>query len=226
MRKKTCTKNTRRKNFKKRAEINKAVELVRPLTAANIPVYAVLGNHDYAMMTRDDVKLEWLAEEVSKSLEAAGVEVLDNEAAPLPLPENRARTQGGEDGKAPLYVVGVGDKFARNDNPALALSRVPKETPRLALMHNPDSFAVFPAGTAPLALAGHTHGGQIRLPFTPEWSWMFLVSADEVYADGWIDGYGQSGNRLYVNRGIGFSLVPIRINCQPEVTLFTLRRAK
>ncbi len=72
-----------------RAEINKAVELVRPLTAANIPVYAVLGNHDYAMMTRDDVKLEWLAEEVSKSLEAAGVEVLDNEAAPLPLPENR-----------------------------------------------------------------------------------------------------------------------------------------
>lgn len=178
------------------------------------------------MMTRDDVRLEWLAEEVSKTLDAAGVKVPDNEAAPLPLPENRAQPQDGEDGKPPLYIVGVGDKLARHDDPARALNRVPKETPRLALMHNPDSFAKFLTGTAPLALAGHTHGGQIRLPFMPEWSWMSLVSADEVHADGWIDGYGQSGNRLYVNRRIDFSLVPIHISCQPEVTLFTLRRAK
>jgi predicted MPP superfamily phosphohydrolase len=44
-----------------------------------------------------------------------------------------------------------------------------------------------------------------------------------VYGDGWIKNYGKQGNNLYVNRGIGFSDIPIRINCPPEVTLFTLR---
>ena len=89
------------------------------------------------------------------------------------------------------------------------------------MMHNPNSFEAFPAGSAPLAVAGHTHGGQVRLPGTPEWSWLTFVKEDEVHADGWIDGYGSPHNRLYVNRGIGFSGVPLRINCMPEVSLFT-----
>ena len=65
----------------------------------------------------------------------------------------------------------------------------------------------------------------IRLPFTPEWSWITFRLEDEVHADGWIDGYGAPGNRLYVNRGIGFSVLPIRINCPPEITMFTLSGA-
>ena len=45
--------------------------------------------------------------------------------------------------------------------------------------------------------------------------------------DGWVDGwFGEPGNRLYVNRGIGFGTVPIRTNCPPEVTVFTLHSAK
>ena len=91
-------------------------------------------------------------------------------------------------------------------------------------MHEPDSFAAFPANAAPLALAGHTHGGQIRIPFTDDWSWMSLFVNEKVRADGWISDFGQAGNRLYVNRGIGFSSFPIRINCRPELTVFTLRR--
>lgn len=91
------------------------------------------------------------------------------------------------------------------------------------MMHNPDTFGRLPPSSAPLAVAGHTHGGQIRIPFTPEWSWITFKSEDEVHADGWIDDYGAPGNRLYVNRGIGFSVVPIRINAPPEITMFTLR---
>lgn len=53
---------------------------------------------------------------------------------------------------------------------------------------------------------------------------MSLVKSHEVQADGWIAGYGQAGNRLYVNRGVGFTYVPVRINCPPELTMFTLRR--
>jgi hypothetical protein len=49
------------------------------------------------------------------------------------------------------------------------------------------------------------------------------VKGEKVHVDGWIDGYGQPRNRLYVNRGIGFSKAPIRINCRPELTISTLR---
>jgi hypothetical protein len=88
-------------------------------------------------------------------------------------------------------------------------------------MHNPETFAAIPDVGA-IALAGHTHGGQIRIPFTPEWTLLTYVAGDRVHADGWIEDYGEPSNRLYVNRGIGFSLLPLRINCPPEITLFTL----
>jgi predicted MPP superfamily phosphohydrolase len=70
-------------------------------------------------------------------------------------------------------------------------------------------------------VAGHTHGGQVRLPFTPDWSWLELVS--DLPADGFVDGYGEPRNQLYVSRGVGFSVVPVRLNCRPELTVFTLR---
>ena len=207
--------------------IGKVTDMLRPLVAAGIPTYAVLGNHDYGMMTPHDLKQEWLARLLRQSLEGAGVRVLDNAAAALPSPAARPNGSQAETttGEPPLYVVGIGSHFAQHDNPAVALSQVPTKAPRLVFMHNPDSFIQLPAGAAPLALAGHTHGGQIRIPFTPEWSWPSLVSDNQIHGDGWIDGYGQPGNRLYVNRGIGFSYVPIRINCPPELTMFTLRRA-
>jgi uncharacterized protein len=194
------------------SEINTAIELVRPLPAAGIPTYAVLGNHDYGMKHKDGNPDVAQAAKLTESLEAAGVQVLENEAVALTNQET------------PLYLVGIGSHWANNDKPAVALAKVPDKVPRFVMMHHPESFEAFPANTAPVAVAGHTHGGQIRLPFTPEWSWLTFVREDKVHVDGWIEGYGSPGNRLYVNRGIGFSIVPIRINCPPEVTLFTLRR--
>lgn len=119
-------------------------------------------------------------------------------------------------------MVGVGSHYANNEDPQRALAHIPDDAARIVLMHNPDSFAAFPAGTAPLALAGHTHGGQIRLPWASDWSWMGMLDNNEVHADGWIEGYGNRDNKLYVNRGIGFSMIPVRLNAAPEVTLFTL----
>lgn len=68
-------------------------------------------------------------------------------------------------------------------------------------------------------------GGQIRLPFTPHWSWLNYRKGEKAHADGLIADpqFGQPGNHLYVNRGIGSSEFPIRINCMPEITLFTLK---
>lgn len=206
-------------------EIREAVELVRPLVAAGIPTIAVLGNHDYSLDERDDPRNEVLAEQLRMALEAAGVRVLRNEAVALPPPVNLRAAQPSP--ASALYVAGVGPRWAGEDDPAAAIAQVPAGAAYLVLMHNPDSFAAIPAGRAPVALAAHTHGGQIRVPFTPDWSWLTIVNrGDVVHADGWIaPGFGAPRNRLYVNRGIGFSDVPVRINCAPELTLLTLRRA-
>ena len=204
-------------------EINKAIEIVRPLVKAGIPTYAVLGNHDYGMDAKNAPVDVQLATKVHEALVAAGVQVLENEAVRLALPRNPNQTVARTGGELPLYLVGIGDHWANQDKPTFAVAQVPRGASRLVFMHNPDSFEPLPPGTAPLAMAAHTHGGQVRIPFLPEWSWMSFVKEDEIHADAWISGYGQSGNKLYVNRGIGFSIIPIRINCPPEITLFTLR---
>lgn len=200
--------------------VRRAARLLAPLGAAGIPAVAVLGNHDYAMDVPGVYKSTWLAEQVRAALGGAGVRVLHNTATPLPAPP----TCGADSGRDALYVVGIGPHLPHEDRPRDALLHLDPRAPRIVLMHNPDSFAALPADSAPVALAGHTHGGQIRLPFLPHWSWRALRSADAVHTDGWIEAaYGRPGNALYVNRGIGFSDLPIRLNCPPEITYFTLR---
>ena len=193
-------------------EIEKAVSIVKPLVEAGIPTYAVLGNHDYGMSGKNAEPGTKLASSLESDLEAAGIVVLENESAAMQL----------SDSDEPLYLAAVDSLWADQDNVEAALADIPEGSPRVALMHNPDSFELFPANTAPLAVAGHTHGGQMRIPNSPQWSWLRFTQSDKVYADGWAKGYGKPGNNLYVNVGIGMSIVPLRIFCPPEMTLFTL----
>ena len=193
-------------------EIEKAVSIVKPLVDAGIPTYAVLGNHDYGMSSKTADPGEQLAGNLQTALEAAGITVLENESIAMQL------SSSGE----PLYLAAVDSLWANQDNVDAALTGIPESSPRVALMHNPDSFELFPPNTAPLAVAGHTHGGQMRIPNSPQWSWLRFTQKDKVYADGWARGYGQPGNNLYVNVGIGMSIVPLRIFCPPEITFFTL----
>ena len=193
-------------------EINTAVDIVRPLVEAGIPTYAVLGNHDYGMSSKKAEPKVKEAERLVTALEAAGIEVLQNESVPLQL-SNSSQT---------LYLVGVDSLWADRDDVDLALSTLLDSSPRITMMHNPDSFEQFPANSAPLAVAGHTHGGQIRIPGLPQWSWLRFTQKDKVYADGWAKGFGEPNNRLYVNPGIGMSFAPVRLFCPPELTFFTL----
>lgn len=195
------------------AVVREAVALVEPLGASGIPVMAVLGNHDYSLAKEDDQPREDLAAYLASSLEAAGITVLENEAVPV------ADAGGG----AGLWVVGVGSEWAGRSRPEAARDGVPVGAAHLVLMHNPVAFRDLRAGSGGLTLAAHTHGGQVRLPFLPSTSWLDIARPREVVADGWaVDSIGAPGNSLYVNRGVGFSALPVRIRCQPELTILTL----
>nr|WP_274388141.1 metallophosphoesterase [Salsipaludibacter albus] len=191
------------------AQVDRVLELLDPLLASGIPTYAVLGNHDYAAGGAD---------EVARALEGVGVQVLRNQAVAVPGPTPDADQQ--------LYVVGVGP-----DRPDLvdidaALADVPDTAPRIVLMHNPTVFNRMPAGTAPLTMAGHTHCGQVAMPLMPHWSYLGLTAEEAIVADGWApDDLGATGNRLFVTCGIGFSMMPLRINAPPQVAFFDLRPA-
>jgi len=198
------------------AEIEEAVSIMQPLVDADIPVYAVLGNHDYGMSAQAADPATQLASKLEVALEEAGIVVLENESVAMSLPNSTES----------LYVAAVDSRWANQADVTEALSGIPENAPRIALMHNPDSFEAFPANTAPLALAGHTHGGQIRVPGMPQWSWLRFSQKDKVYSDGWAIDYGNAGNDLYVNVGIGMSIIPVRLFCPPEVTLFTLTRSQ
>lgn len=196
------------------SEVDRAVGIVRAFREAGIPFVAVLGNHDYSLMNPSSDVDEATLAYLRAQLQEAGATVLENEATPL------AR------GSDTLWVAGIGSVWAGRSHPSEALDGVPPEAARLVLMHNPESYRGIPAGQAPLALAGHTHGGQIRLIPGRSDSWLDVVREGETVEDGWaMDSVGARGNRLYVTRGIGFSGAPIRINCRPELTLVTLRAA-
>jgi uncharacterized protein len=195
-------------------------KLLRPIPAARIPTFAVLGNHDYDHPGDEprDVSLE---DQVAASLRRIGITVLRNDRATVPLPD------GTHPSLAPLHVVGLGERRLDDDDPDEAFEGLQAEAPRVVLMHNPDTFRRLPAGAAPFAVAGHTHGAQVRfVPNATEPWWMRLAGmpCDLRHGAGWMPpDFGAPGNRLYVSRGVGFSRAPLRINAPPELTLFTLQ---
>ncbi|MGI8313786.1 metallophosphoesterase [Halobacillus mangrovi] len=198
-------------------EMEKVLSYLKPLTESGIPVYAVLGNHDYNMMKKKSDPNMKIAEKTKEDLEGIDVKVLHNASTPLRIKET----------DQPLYLVGIGAHWPEEDNVNEAFNKVGKEAAKFVFMHNPNTFSDIPARQAPSSVAGHTHGGQFRVPFTPHWSWKDLFAKGEAHADGWVtDDFGADGNQLYVNRGIGVSLVPLRLNNFPEITEFHLKQAR
>ena len=168
-------------------------EAIRPLAALRPPLgtFAVLGNHDH---WRD-------AAEARRALEAAGIVVLDNQAASA----------------GPLAIGGLDDAFTGHDDlPAVAesLRRLPGA--RLLLSHSPDPFPDVPSEIG-LMLAGHTHCGQVRLPLIGAVSTM--SEHGDRYACGRID---EAGKVLIVGAGLGTSLLPLRLGAAPDMWLIRL----
>lgn len=176
--------------------IEPCAELLSQLHAPS-GVLAALGNHD----------VDSDASHIVEVLEAQGMPVLRNRSVPLE-----------RDGKR-LWISGVDDVLVGKPKLDLALKGIPPDEPVVLMAHEPDFADYASTHSVDLQLSGHSHGGQIRIPFLPP---PFLPPLARKYP--W--GLRQIGRLvLYTNIGIGTVELPMRLGCPPEVTLITLRRA-
>jgi hypothetical protein len=181
-------------------------EVLRPLSEA-APAFACLGNHDggtWAASRRGDADTT----RVGALLQRAGITLLHNTARTVHLRGHAVR------------LVGLGDLWAGDFQPARAFAAAPADdTPTLVLAHNPDARGELAPYRWDLMLCGHTHGGQVKLPWIGP---LVLPIRDRRFAEGlcrW------EGRWIYVTRGVG-NLWGVRFNCPPEITLLTVTPAR
>jgi predicted MPP superfamily phosphohydrolase len=167
--------------------------------------YAILGNHDIMAG----------ANEITEAIASNGIPVLRNGFLPI------------ERGGSRIWLAGIDDPVMGRPNPDLAMPvaiRNQAHEPIILMCHAPDfvdTLSKHPASRSiALVLSGHTHGGQVRIPFLGA---MHLPPGGRKYVEGLFE---LGGMQLYVNRGIGAVGVPFRFNCRPEITRFRLRAAK
>ena len=160
------------------------------------PIYGVLGNHDTIRMVPD--------------LEAMGVRMLLNECEPI--------ARGGQT----IYLAGIDDAhYFRVDNIEKAASGIPHDAFSILLSHTPEIYRQAAHAGFDLLLSGHTHGGQICLPGS------IPLTLDAVLPRRFGAGAWQYRNMAgYTSKGVGSSIVAVRINCLPEITLHRLWRAE
>ncbi|MGV6814544.1 MAG: metallophosphoesterase [Phycisphaerales bacterium] len=195
-------------------EIDLAARLTRLLVEhARIGVVGVLGNHDW-----------WGdGDRMSRALRDQGVHMIDNDR--IWLDAHTRTLQASKPSDESLAIVGFGDLTDDHIDLDRAFRDVSDSTPRLVLSHNPDSaeLASLVWADSPrvdLMCSGHTHGGQVRIPLigTP------LVPSNfgSKYAGGLVDG---PAFRVQISRGVGMSMLPVRVGVPPEISVLVLTRA-
>jgi predicted MPP superfamily phosphohydrolase len=156
------------------------------------PVYGVLGNHDTIRMV--------------PGLEEMGIFMLLNESAPIERNDQR------------IHIVGIDDAhYYRVDNIEKAASGIDHNEFSILLSHTPEIYRQAAHADFNLLLSGHTHGGQICLPGK------IPITLDSVLPRHMGSGAWQYHTMLgYTSVGVGSSIVSVRFNCLPEITLHTL----
>lgn len=163
---------------------------------APLGVFGVLGNHDY--ISNPDA--------VRAALRQAGVVDVTNGGAWL------------ERGGSRVRIAGVGDLWQDHQDLPAALGGAEEDDAAILLTHNPDYAVGLRDRRVRLVLAGHTHGGQIRLPG------IGALITNSAYGQRLVKGLVPFDTfPLYVSRGIGTVVVPFRRDCPPEIAVFTLR---
>jgi uncharacterized protein len=158
-------------------------------------VFAVLGNHDW-----------WYdGPRVGRALEAVGIRDLEDDVMKIE-----------RDGQA-IWLAGLKDAWTNRTDINGTLRKVTDENPIVVLTHNPDLFVRIPQRVI-LTLAGHTHGGQVNLPFFGRTK--VPSEFGQRYAAGHVF---ENNHHLFVTTGIGTSIIPVRFRVPPEIVILTLK---
>jgi predicted MPP superfamily phosphohydrolase len=175
------------------AELEALVVLIRGFKTTT-GIYGIAGNYDAPLYNK----------KIKQKFRDAGIDILANESRVVALPNGRI-----------LYLAGIDDSSNRRAN-RMAFRNIPSDVPVVMLAHDPLNFDMAIDSGVNLMLAGHTHGGQICIPFLTKKS----ASANK---SPYMRGLFTSGKtKMYVNRGIGMTRIPARFLCRPEITLFTI----
>lgn len=158
------------------------------------PTFFVTGNHD-----------RYHPQAVKEAFAESGVTVLDGKTASLSI------------GDTVLFIGGIDDPAIDPDGPA-KIDFSGKEDFCFLLAHRPDTFREYARMGADLVLSGHSHGGQIRLPWTKA-----IFYADGGLFPEYSDGlYTQGGSTMIISMGLGSSVIPFRLFAQPEISVTRL----
>ncbi len=174
------------------AEIDKVWPLLSQLEARE-GVYSVLGNHDHWADT--ERSMYWL--------ERTG-QNLRHQCRPIYRGRDR------------ILIGGAGDYWQDQLRIDETFSCSEENECRILLSHNPDSVDSWFTTPLSLVVSGHTHGGQVRIPFLGA---PVLPVKNKKYSSGLID---TPRTKLFISRGVGWSILPVRFNCYPEIAVLEL----
>lgn len=185
--------------------IEKALNLTGKI-AKKYPVYIVLGNWDYW-------SLDFAVNDFKKKLEDTGAKVLINKADRISI------------GSEFIDILGVKDPYTSGDIKGdldKTMDEINKsgDNCMLLLAHSPNVIKEAAESNIDLVLVGHTHGGQVYIPYLTE----KFIPARRKSGVGFVEGlYEIDHTKMYVNRGIGTSTLPFRFLLPPEITIITLK---
>ncbi len=173
------------------------------LASLKVPVYVSLGNHDYDPETSARPGCTTLlADQLMALAKGTTVRVLRN--------AHEVVTVRGQN----VAIIGLEDYFSGRLDPGAAVNGLNASLPKIWLNHNPDA-ADYVTPQEGLILAGHTHGGQLRLP------WFGAILLPIVHSERDVGLHNIGNARLYVSRGIGY-LAHARFLCRPELAVVTI----
>jgi uncharacterized protein len=163
--------------------------------------FSIYGNHDHG---------GYGTETYRKLMEHAGFKLLMNETSTIEKSGER------------LILAGIDDAMLGRPDLHQTLASLSVEDYVIVMAHEPDLADNVARYGVDLQLSGHSHGGQVQLPFIGP---LITPPLAKKYYDGMYS-IGENAMQLYVNRGIGTTREPYRFLCVPELTVFTLKHGK
>lgn len=186
-------------DFMYRPNIEKLDDLFKPLEKIKAPLYGVIGNHDHKNIRGQIEKNIIIKNKLIETLEKYNVQILENEAINL----------------GDFILLGLNDRWEYNDKVSM-LKDFSEEDKIIVLTHNPDTTTSYQNNNADLTLCGHTHGGQIRIP----WIYKFVIPTEGNFDTGLSK---EEKTKLFITSGLGEVNLPLRFLNPPTIDVLNLK---